>query len=92
MIVGQGARLYLAAFGSGPLPERAPDALIADVYASRAAFWDQGIAGTECYRGAKLVGRAVERLSGGRKQYRHSRCRLRYRPCRDSRLFTRAPT
>ncbi len=61
----QGARLYLAALGSGPLPERAPDALIADVYASRAAFWDRGITGTESYRGAELVGRAVERLSVG---------------------------
>ena len=61
----QGARLYLAALGSGPLPERAPDALIADVYASRAAFWDRGITGTESYRGAELVGRAVERLGVG---------------------------
>jgi predicted TPR repeat methyltransferase len=61
----QGARLYLAALGSGPLPERAPDALIADVYASRAAFWDRGIAGAQSYRGAELVGRTVERLSVG---------------------------
>jgi predicted TPR repeat methyltransferase len=61
----RGARLYLAALGSGPMPERAPDALIADVYASRAAFWDRGVAGTESYRGAELVGRAVERLTVG---------------------------
>jgi predicted TPR repeat methyltransferase len=58
----QGAHMFLARLGFEPIPERAPKALLDNLYATRAASWDHAMTGTHAYRGAELVARAVERL------------------------------
>ena len=50
-----GARLVLASLGAAPAPERASDAQLHHLYASRAATWDDNANRTQAYRGHLLV-------------------------------------
>jgi predicted TPR repeat methyltransferase len=64
----QGARMFLAGLGQESMPERAPDALLGELYSSNASTWDQCLTGAHPYRGAELVGRAIERLANESKE------------------------
>ena len=59
----RGARLGLAALGLGPIPDRAPEALLAALYELRAAWWDSAERTTHPYRGARLIAEALGRLA-----------------------------
>jgi predicted TPR repeat methyltransferase len=56
--------MLLAAVG-GPLPDRASDRQVEQLYASRAAEWDQGT-GPTGYQGHRLVVAAIDELHPGR--------------------------
>lgn len=60
----QGARMILARLGQAPMPERASDALMANVYGRRAWSWDRAVDGPWPYRGAHLVAGALEKQLG----------------------------
>jgi predicted TPR repeat methyltransferase len=57
--------MLLAAVG-GALPDRASDRQVEQLYASRAAEWDQGATGPTGYRGHRLVVAAIDELHPGR--------------------------
>jgi predicted TPR repeat methyltransferase len=59
----KGARLLLATLGDA-IPERASEAQMRTLYASRAGFWDQGTTSPHGYRGADLVSSALDRFGG----------------------------
>lgn len=52
-----GARMFLAALGALPMPDKIPDALLHKLYDAKAAVWDSGA--NAHYQGAELVGRAL---------------------------------
>ena len=52
-----GARMFLAALGAVPMPDKIPDALLHKLYDAKAAVWDTGA--NAHYQGAELVGRAL---------------------------------
>lgn len=52
-----GARMFLAALGAIPMPDKIPDALLHKLYDAKAAVWDTGA--NAHYQGAELVGRAL---------------------------------
>lgn len=52
-----GARMFLAALGVVPVPEKIPDALLHKLYDAKASVWDSGA--NAHYQGAELVGRAL---------------------------------
>ena len=56
----QGARLMLARFGLGPIPDRAADAHIQRIYADRAPWWSEG---AQAYNAAAVVADALSALS-----------------------------
>jgi predicted TPR repeat methyltransferase len=59
-----GARLLLAALGDGPIPERASDGHIDQLYAYRASNWDEKAKTATGYFGADLVAAVLDRLTG----------------------------
>ena len=52
-----GARMFLAALGALPMPDKIPDALLHKLYDAKASVWDTGA--NAHYQGAELVGRAL---------------------------------
>ena len=61
-----GITMFLAKLGRVPVPDRAPDAFLKTIYASRASYWDKGsVNGEQRYRGAELVATALEKLAEG---------------------------
>lgn len=60
----KGANLLLAALGQGELPQRASDAMLQKLYATRAYFWAQDVRTSESYRGHTLVADMYRRHCG----------------------------
>ena len=52
-----GARMFLAALGAVPMPDKIPDALLHKLYDAKASVWDTDA--NAHYQGAELVGRAL---------------------------------
>jgi predicted TPR repeat methyltransferase len=61
----EGARLWLAALGGAPMPDRASDRHLDRLYTSRASNWDEKALSENGYFGARMVAAMLARLSGG---------------------------
>lgn len=64
---GQGARMALAGLGHGAVPERAPEALLNEIYTNRAAAWNRAAGDVGAYAAPSLIAEALARLCGGRE-------------------------
>lgn len=60
---GRGARLCLAALGYGSAPERASPELLAELYVTRAGWWDRGPGASQENVWPRLVAKAFTRLA-----------------------------
>ncbi len=64
----EGVRLMLAALGGAPIPERASRHQLDQLYARRAAHWDERAGGVLGYRGADLISAMLDRFAAEQDQ------------------------
>lgn len=62
-----GAHAELALLGFAPVPERASEERIRNMYDAKARIWDRTTNGEVRYRGAELIGAALEKSLGHRQ-------------------------
>lgn len=63
----EGAGLALSRLGAAPVPDRAPDNYMKQIYANRAAFWDGNMTSKTRYRAPIQVADALEHFMGKRE-------------------------
>ena len=63
----EGAQLALSRLGAAPVPERASDSYMKQIYANRAAFWDGNMESKTRYRAPLQVADALEKFMGPRE-------------------------